>query len=265
VADADHCAWLVSPGREQAVAGWLGGEIGSSALVVRGAAPDWSPAVLPAGARTVVTTPCPQVPLPLAAATGEPSKEFVKQLRRFTRRLERKGVRFEWVAPPGVDRPLLDALFDLHARAREGGSPGSFRPELIPFHRRLCDQAGPARGPAAVVARRGEQVVGVLYGFWWRDSFAAYQSGWDREYARDGLGNVLVLHALELAAGHGAARFDFLRGTERYKYRFGAHDEWDRTWLVPRGPAGALLVMRHRLRAARSTRRSGRPPAAPPT
>jgi CelD/BcsL family acetyltransferase involved in cellulose biosynthesis len=91
----------------------------------------------------------------------------------------------------------------------------------------------------------------VLYGFWWRDTFAAYQSGWDRRYARHGLGNLLVLHALEFAAGHGARTFDFLRGTEPYKYRFGARDEWDRTWLVPRGPAGALLLARHRLRERR--------------
>ena len=94
----------------------------------------------------------------------------------------------------------------------------------------------------------------MLYGFWWRDTFAAYQSGWDRAYARDGLGNLLVLHALELAAERGAATFDFLRGTEPYKYRFGASDRFDRTWLVPRGPAGALLAARQRVRARRDRR-----------
>jgi hypothetical protein len=41
---------------------------------------------------------------------------------------------------------------------------------------------------------------------------------------------------------------DFLRGGEPYKYRFGARDHWDHTWLVPRGPAGALLALRHRAR-----------------
>jgi CelD/BcsL family acetyltransferase involved in cellulose biosynthesis len=264
VGDADHCAWLVPATHYAAVARWLDDTIGGSALLVRGAAPDWPAAMLPAGARTVVRTPCPQVALPAAPATGQPSKELVKQLRRFTRRLERKGVRFEWVAPPGVDEPLLEALFELHAKGREGRTPGSFRTGHMPFHRRLCSLAAPGRGPGAVVARRGEQIVGVLYGFWWRDTFAGYQSGWDRQYARDALGNVLVLHALEFAADHGARRFDFLRGPEPYKYRFGARDEWDRTWLVPRGPAGALLVMRYQLRGRRSTRRSGRPAASPP-
>ena len=89
----------------------------------------------------------------------------------------------------------------------------------------------------------------MLYGFWWRDTFAAYQSGWDRATRATALGNLLVLHALELAADAAAPRtFDFLRGTEPYKYRFGARDRCDRTWLVPRGPAGALLTTRHRVR-----------------
>jgi CelD/BcsL family acetyltransferase involved in cellulose biosynthesis len=101
------------------------------------------------------------------------------------------------------------------------------------------------------VARHDRDIVGVLYGFWWRDTFAGYQSGWDRRYVRDGLGNVLVLQALERAAEQGARTFDFLRGTEPYKYRFGACDRWDRTWLVPHGPSGAALSARDRLRRHR--------------
>jgi CelD/BcsL family acetyltransferase involved in cellulose biosynthesis len=156
------------------------------------------------------------------------------------------------VPPPQVDERVLVSLFELHAQGRPAGAGrGSFGIDQLAFHRRLGSLAEPGRGPAAVVARRGEEIAGVLYGFWWRDTFAAYQSGWDRRYARHGLGNLLVLHALEFAAGQGASTFDFLRGTEPYKYRFGARDQWDRTWLVPRGPAGALLLARHRLRERR--------------
>jgi CelD/BcsL family acetyltransferase involved in cellulose biosynthesis len=250
--DADHCAWLMGPERHSDVAAWLTEEIARSALLVRSAATDWAVESLPPGARAVAATACPRVPLPLAESTGQPSDDFVRQLRRFTRRLERQGVRFEWVAPPGVDEPLLEALFELHAQGRHGGSFGR---ERLDFHGQLSRRAGPGRGPAAVVARREDQIVGVLYGFWWQDTFAAYQQGWDRAFARDALGNLLVLHALEFATEQGARSFDFLRGREPYKYRFGAHDEWDRTWLVPRGLAGALLV---------ATPRRGRRGAGPP-
>jgi CelD/BcsL family acetyltransferase involved in cellulose biosynthesis len=245
--DADHCAWLVAPDRRAEVAEWISEATAGSTLLVRAASADWSAESLPPGGRAVATTACPRVDLPLAPETGAPSKDFVRQLRRFTRRLEGKGVCFEWVAAPGVDDGLLEGLFAL--------KPEFFDPERRAFHRELSRRAEPGRGPAAVVARRGEQVVGVLYGFWWRDSFAAYQHAWEPGYSRDALGNLLVLHGLELAADQGARTFDFLRGTEAYKYRFGARDVWDQTWLVPHGPAGALL--------AASARRTGRPAAAP--
>jgi CelD/BcsL family acetyltransferase involved in cellulose biosynthesis len=248
---ADHCAWLASDRLHREVATWIGAALGRSPLLVRGASPGWPTELLGPAAHEVDRDACPRLALPPAPETGAPSKDFERQLRRFTRRIERKGVRFEWIAPGEVDEPLLRSLFELHAGGREGGT---FGPEQLPFHLALAARAGTGRGPAAVVARSDDGVAGVLYGFWWRDTFAAYQSGWDRSYARDALGNLLVLHALELAAEHGAETFDFLRGTEPYKYRFGARDEWDRTWLVPRGPSGALLVARQRLRAMRAGR-----------
>ena len=261
---ADHCGWLVPSERSEVVAAWLAEAIGGSGLLVRSVDPA-SPGALPTGARVVNATACPRVAVPLAPGPGGPSSSFVRQLRRFTRRLGREGISFEWVPPGSVDEPLLDALFDLHARGRADRPGGSFGIDQLSLHRALAGAAGPGRGPAAVLARRGEAIAGVLYGFWWGDTFAAYQSGWDREYARHGLGNVLVLHALEIAADMGARTFDFLRGTEPYKYRFGARDRWDCTWLVPRGFAGVLLSARHLLRRRRrSTPRRGRPAAAPP-
>jgi CelD/BcsL family acetyltransferase involved in cellulose biosynthesis len=248
---ADHCGWLVPAERADDVGAWVSEAIGGSAVLVRGADPDWPGRSLPAGARVVDATACPRVELPLADRGAGPSPSFVRQLRRFTRRLEREEVRFEWVPPAQVDEELLVALFELHAsgHARRAGS--TFDVTQLGFHRRLAERAGPRRGPAAVVARRDEVIAGVLYGFWWQDTFAAYQSGWDPRFARHSMGSVLVLHALERAAEEGAHTFDFLRGTEPYKYRFGARDRCDRTWLVPRGPAGALLAARHRVRDRR--------------
>ena len=211
--DADHCAWLASEGRSEEVAAWVASAVGRSPLLVRAAPAGWDARALPARARELEVTTCPRLALPTGPDSGEPSKSFVRQLRRFTRRLEEKGVTIEWVAPERLDEPLLAGLFAL--------KPEFFGEDRRAFHLQLSRRAGPSRGPAAVVARRDDQVVGVLYGFWWRNTFAAYQHGWDRDYARDALGNVLVLHALELAAEQGARCFDFLRGDEAYKKRFG--------------------------------------------
>jgi CelD/BcsL family acetyltransferase involved in cellulose biosynthesis len=62
---------------------------------------------------------------------------------------------------------------------------------------------------------------------------------------------VLVSETIRLAGSAGAKVFDFLRGAEAYKYRFGATDRVDQTWLVPRGAGGRLLDLRYRVKARR--------------
>ena len=119
------------------------------------------------------------------------------------------------------------------------------------FHSTVGSWRGPRRaaGPSAIVARCGDAVVGMLYGFRWKDTFAAYQWGWEAPWDRHSMGSVLVLPGASASRPrHGARTFDFLRGAEPYKYRFGAVDRWDRTWMVPRGPAGALLAARYAYR-----------------
>jgi len=88
----------------------------------------------------------------------------------------------------------------------------------------------------------------VLYGFSWKDVLAFYQIGWEARWARRSMGSVLIYHALRIAAANGVRTFDFLRGAEAYKYRFGAVDRHDRTWLLPQGPAGMLLAAKYRVR-----------------
>ena len=115
---ADHCGWLVPADRRAEVAAWLGQDIGGAGLLLRGADPAWERPPLPARARVIGVTTCPRMTLP---GPGEPvgrSRELRRQLPRFTRRLEREGVRFEWVAPGQVDEPMLRALFALHGRMR---------------------------------------------------------------------------------------------------------------------------------------------------
>ena len=105
-------------------------------------------------------------------------------------------------------------LFELHARARarHGASIVRHRAARPPPAAGRARPA-PGRGPAAVVARRDGAVVGVLYGFWWRDTFAAYQWGWDPRVGPPQHGQCARLPgASALAAERGARTFDFLRG-----------------------------------------------------
>jgi len=114
---ADHCGWLVAPAWRDAVAAWLAEAIAGHVLLLRNADACREQPPLPAGARVIAQTVCPRLPIAASGDVGR-SRGFGRQLGRFTRRMEREGVRFEWVEAGAVDEGLLGSLFDLHFRAR---------------------------------------------------------------------------------------------------------------------------------------------------
>ncbi len=144
------------------------------------------------------------------------------------------------------------------------GRRSSFDLSKRPLHTALVERGARGRGPVALVAERGGTPAAMLYGFRWRDTFAYYQSGWEPELARLSIGTVLVAQAIGFAAADGARVFDFLRGAESYKYRFGALDRYDETWLLPHGAGGALLALRHRVHGALMARREAHSPSRSP-
>ena len=217
---------------------------------------------LPA-ARVVATTRCPRLHIDDGPSPIARSANFRRQLGRFERQLGRMGIEFEWIEPTGVDDVVIDALFELHGRRRATMDATS---TLDARHRSLLlallETATQAHGPAAAVARVGPRIVGVIVGFRWKDTFSAYQSGWDPSYAASSLGSVLLHQAIRMASQSGVQTFDFLRGDEPYKYRFGA--------VTPStaricSPAASRVVrsssnspVRRRIQAFRQSRASAR-------
>jgi CelD/BcsL family acetyltransferase involved in cellulose biosynthesis len=65
----------------------------------------------------------------------------------------------------------------------------------------------------------------ALFNFDYNNHIWVYNSGLDPALAGNlSLGVVITAKAIELAIGNGRGTFDFLRGNETYKYRFGAQD-----------------------------------------
>nr|WP_095871750.1 GNAT family N-acetyltransferase [Streptomyces sp. TLI_235] len=151
----------------------------------------------------------------------------------------------------------MDTVLALHRLRRAAlGRPTTFDEHRRPLHLRLLERSAAAtapdgQGPAFCLAEHGGRTVGALYGFRWNGSFAYYQIGWDQAWAPLRLGTVLISETVRACAEQGLHTFDFLRGTEPYKYRFGAVDHHDDTRLLPRGPSGALLALKHRVKTAR--------------
>lgn len=66
----------------------------------------------------------------------------------------------------------------------------------------------------------------TLFIFDYQDQFLLYNSGFDAyQYGYLGVGNAIILHTLKEAIALGKKRYDFMRGSEPYKFLFGAKSE----------------------------------------
>lgn len=186
-----------------------------------------------------------------------------KNLRYYERRLAREDeARFERADETNVEA-LLDALFRLHQeRWNRRLLPGCFaRGPVRRFHKEVT-AAFLERGWLRLdLLRIGGRPVGALYCFLCRGRVYYYAAGLARDAARISPGSLLIAHALEEAIRNGAAEFDFLRGNEPYKYRWGARDRTNYRRLLwnssPRGKLAALLN-RGEERAERAIKRLAR-------
>jgi len=173
---------------------------------------------------------CPIVPL----SSLEISTHFRKKIRYYRRALARLGeVREEPATAENLDEQL-DALFALHAaRWQQRGLPGVLADDVVQQFtrdaaRRMLD-AGALRMYATRVAGR---IVAVFYGFALGDTVYYYLSGYDPTLEKLSIGTLLVAHAIDEAVREGAATFDFLRGSEEYKYAWGAKDRVNRRRVI---------------------------------
>jgi CelD/BcsL family acetyltransferase involved in cellulose biosynthesis len=142
-----------------------------------------------------------------------------------------------------VENAHLERLYALNElrRSETGDDPVFDDPLRRAFHERLLDWADQKGGTSLLMATQGDDVVGVLYGFSWQRTFAYYQIGWDPRFRAASLGSVLVLRAIEECVERDIEVFDFLRGAEEYKYRFGATDLVEGTFAVGRSTGLAMI------------------------
>ncbi|MBM3934078.1 MAG: GNAT family N-acetyltransferase [SAR202 cluster bacterium] len=71
----------------------------------------------------------------------------------------------------------------------------------------------------------GGKRVAACINFDYGDSYLLYNSGYDTEYANLSVGLLNTALTIKEAIENGKKTFDFLRGTERYKYDLGAQDK----------------------------------------
>ncbi len=164
---------------------------------------------------------CPQVDL----TTGWDS--VLKNSRRadnFKRRLRqlraRAGFAFRSVTDPAEAPTAFERFLQLHeARwAEAGGSEMTGHARLQSFHRDLV-----ARFAAAGLLRFDELWVegacrASIYGLEHRGRYYFYNSGYDQAWRNASVGLVVLGLSIQAATERGATVYDFLRGTESYKF-----------------------------------------------
>lgn len=169
---------------------------------------------------------CPVIYLP---ETFEAYLEGIdsKQRREINRKLRRAtGADAELIqvkAEEGIDTAVTDFLNLLQKSTfekREWLDDG--RRAVFYDVARAAQKAGTLQ--LLFMEVRGKKAA-ALFNFDYKDRIWVYNSGLDPElFGALSLGVVISAKAIEHAISNGRSTFDFLRGNETYKYRFGAQD-----------------------------------------
>ena len=168
-------------------------------------------------------------PVALLPATWEEyvsglSKKDRHELRRKIRRLHGAGevTRSVCSAPEQIPG-MMDVFLRLH-RASSPDKAEFMTAEREAFFLDAVTEAS-RRGRLRLeeLALDGTPVASCL-GFDYAGSFLLYNSGYDPEYSKLSVGIVSKALAIEGSIESGDGAFDFLRGSEDYKYRLGGRD-----------------------------------------
>jgi CelD/BcsL family acetyltransferase involved in cellulose biosynthesis len=170
--------------------------------------------------------PAPYIPLPADFDTylAGIDKKQRHEIRRKMRRAAEHEIPVRWYIVE--DESMLDAEMDgFFALMTQDPAKEKFLTE--PMRRQMLATAHTAlRGGwlwLAFLEVGGTKAAGA-FNFDYDNRLWGYNSGVNRDFIELSPGWVLLSHTLQWACEHGRSEFDFMRGNEEYKYRFGAKD-----------------------------------------
>lgn len=208
---------------------------------------------LAAGWKVQDAETCPVLDLPESydAYVRGLGKNMREQIKRYPKRLEKQfKVQYELASTPQqVDVAMAD-LFRLHGkRWRERGQTGVLGlPGRRRFHRDVAQGFLKRDWLRLWTLRLDGEAACVLLNYAQGGKYWFFIGGFEPDLMRWSVGTCLFARVFETAIGEGATAFDFLRGEEEYKYRYGATDRHYKTlsWFAPT-PRGRLLQRRVQL------------------
>jgi CelD/BcsL family acetyltransferase involved in cellulose biosynthesis len=148
------------------------------------------------------------------------------EIRRKMRRAEESGTNLRWYSVS--DGATLDAeVDDFLAMMAEEPEKAKFLTEVMRWQMHLSCRAAFENGwlQLAFLEVDGQKAAGYL-NFDYSNRIWVYNSGIDRRFLELSPGWVLLGYLLQWANENKRSDFDFMRGNEEYKYRFGGVDKF---------------------------------------
>lgn len=153
---------------------------------------------------------------------GSLSAKDRHELRRKRRRLFRDhpDATLRSTTEESLDRDLK-IFFELH-RGAEGHKGHFMKPEIATFFERIARAFMPLGWLRLDLLEVAGRPLAATFGFQHERTFSLYNSAFEPDVARLSPGLVLTSELVKRAIGEGLRFFDFLRGSERYKFDLGA-------------------------------------------
>ena len=166
---------------------------------------------------------CPVLSLPsswdayLASLSGKHRHELTRKIRRFERDIpDARVVALQTAADVGA---RLGDFLALH-RASRTGKAKFMDARMETFFRAAIPALAARAGVRLWLLEAGGEPIASFICLEWDDTVGLYNSGFSPVRAALSPGLVLLSHVIRDAIARGRARFDFLRGEERYKLEF---------------------------------------------
>jgi CelD/BcsL family acetyltransferase involved in cellulose biosynthesis len=171
---------------------------------------------------------CPVITLPeswedyLTAVGKKQRHEIRRKMRKIETEAETRW--YAITAAAEIDR-AMDDFIALHQKSTKD-KEGFWNENLVQFFKALARRlASLSWLRLYFIELNGIQAASMLC-FDYNNEFLLYNSGYDPEqFAHLSPGNVLTSYTIQDAIELGRKRYDFLRGDEVYKFRFGAEAE----------------------------------------
>jgi CelD/BcsL family acetyltransferase involved in cellulose biosynthesis len=152
------------------------------------------------------------------------SKKDRHEMRRKRRRAEQEqAVTFRTIVDPAQVKDTLPHFLTLFRKSAKTKND-FLTSERECFFRSLAEEFS-RRGWLEIFSLSfDDREVAYLFCFHYNGTRYLYNAAYDLDYSNMSPGIVVTTYCLEDAISRGINRFDFLRGDETYKYRFGAQD-----------------------------------------